>query len=105
MSDVFDAMLGTLKASAIGVDIVYTPATGPAPPAFRGFSKTPDIESELGKGTKLRQQASIFEVFVSDLPIAVAGDTFLASSTSYRVTAAWHKDQDRRIWLIEAARV
>ncbi|HCE10152.1 MAG TPA: hypothetical protein DEQ40_16420 [Oxalobacteraceae bacterium] len=103
MSGVFDAMMDTLKGSAIGSDIVYMPKVGGPTVVVRGFSKTPDVDTVLVKNDRLRQQSSLFEIFVADLPISSAGDTFKCGGTAYRVVAIWHKDQDRKIWQIEAA--
>lgn len=99
----FDTMLANVFASAIGCDMTYTPNGQSALPTFRACSKTPDVESEIGKPNKLRQQSSIFEVLVADLAAAAPGDAFTVNIVNYRVMTAYHKDQDRLIWLIEGA--
>lgn len=98
----FDTMLDNMMASPLAIDILYTP-TGLSQTSVRALSRTPDVDTVLTKGEKLRQQASIFEVLVVDLPTTAIGDTFQVNGVNYRVMNVYHKDQDRLVWTIEGA--
>lgn len=100
----FDSALRTIVNSAMGIDIVYQPAAeGAQPVPLRALSATPDVESDIGHNNRIRQQRSVFEILAADLAAPVANETFTAAGVDYRVMSVSHKDQDRVIWLIEAA--
>jgi hypothetical protein len=102
---VFDAALDTLFGDpSLAIDVTYTPASGRSF-VVRAIRQRPDIQSELGGGPKLQQQATIFDVRVSQIASVTKGDTLQDDVAAYRVMSGQIKDARRGILTIEAALV
>lgn len=98
----FDALIGTLLASDLAIDIVYHPASG-APVACRAAFAQPDIEVQLSS-VKVRDTKRVLHVRASDVANPQRDDTVEIPSggTTFRVMDFRAVDPSRLVWMIEA---
>ncbi|HEY4112865.1 MAG TPA: hypothetical protein VGM17_02285 [Rhizomicrobium sp.] len=105
MSDPFSIGLDSLFATAMAIDVLYTPQGGQAV-AVRALLAEPDTDVVIGGQAKLTDHKRVLEIRKSELVAASKDDVIeipRGSGQNFRVMQALSRDTDRLLWRIEAA--
>lgn len=97
-----DTALDTIFCSELGLDASYTPQNG-SPTPIRVIMVAPEVLTDLGKSSKLQQQAVVFEIRASDVAAPRSGDNLTVANVQYRVMNSMRKDPRQAVWSVEAA--